>query len=89
MSPPTFKLPLIPTPPTTTIAPVDAVVLAVPLAATKLAPLNTAGDVLVLIIAPVVVNVPLAASIVNGPTVSPLCTTKLLFAIVPYLPVGY
>ena len=47
-SPPTLTFPLTPNPPTTTIAPVDAVVLAVPLAATKLAPLNTAGDVLVL-----------------------------------------
>jgi hypothetical protein len=84
-----LTFPLTPKPPTTTNAPVDVVVLVVPLDATKLAPLNTAGVVLVLTIGPVVVNVPLAASIVNGPTVSPLCTTKLLFAIVPYLPVGY
>jgi hypothetical protein len=33
-----------------------------------------------------IVILPLAASIVVGPTVRPLCTTKLLFAMVPYSP---
>jgi hypothetical protein len=37
-------------------------------------------------IVPVVDILPEAASIVKGPTVSPLCTTKLLFAMVPYSP---
>ena len=32
---------------------------------------------------------PVVASIVSGPTVRPLRTTKFPFAIVPYLPVGY
>jgi len=35
---------------------------------------------------PDVVMLPVAASIDNAPTVRPFFTTKLLFAIVPYLP---
>ena len=38
------------------------------------------------VMVPVVVMLPFDASIVNAPTVKPFLTTKLLFAIVPYLP---
>jgi hypothetical protein len=36
----------------------------------------------------VAIILPVAASTDNGPTVKPLCTTKLLFAMVPYSPMN-
>ena len=76
-----FTFPLIPAPPTTTNAPVVVLVLLVPGATTKFAPEIFVGVELVLVIGPAVVNAPSAAFTVKSPTCSPLCTTKLLFAI--------
>ena len=80
--------PLTPMPPTTTKAPVVVVVEATPLLATTL-PLKISGPPPVLVMVPLVIRLPVAASIVNGPTVRPFCTIKLLFAIVPYSLVAF
>ena len=69
--PPTHKSPPIPTPPATVNAPVAV---------------DIAACVELVYIVPAVAKLPVAASIVNGPTMAPLCMKKNLFAIVPISP---
>ena len=82
-----YTFPPMPAPPLTTNAPVVLLEEIVLLLATIL-PLKTAIPLPVLVMVPVVDSPPVAASIVSGPTVSPLCTIKFVLAIDPYLPAG-